>query len=230
MNKETLQAMIYTEGKTQREVAKEFNLSEACVSKRMKKWGISKTPERRWIGKKFGSLMVVSVHGRDEYSHAILNCVCDCGNKIPVLNHSLTSGNTKSCGCNSRKRGSSHPNFKGYKEIQASHWGQYTKGAEKRMLEFDITMEYAWAKYLDQDCLCAYSGQPIFFPKTRKQKGDSTASLDRIDSSKGYVSGNVQWVHKEINRMKSNLPEGDFLKIIKNIAEYKELIGNKHDQ
>lgn len=223
MNKEVLQRMIYTEGKTQREVAKTFNVSEAWVSKQMKKWGVSKTPERRWIGKKFGSLLVISVEGKDRYSHAILNCICDCGEKISVVNHSLTSGNTKSCGCNSRKRGSAHSNFKGYRGIQASHWGQYTKGAQKRNLKFDITIEYAWSIFVAQDGLCAYSGQPIYFPETRRQKSNSTASLDRIDSSKGYITGNIQWVHKDINRMKSNLPEEDFLQIVKNIADYRSL-------
>ena len=223
MNKETLQRMIYSEGKTQREVARTFNVSEACISKKLKLFGISKTPEMRWVGKKFGSLTVLGIVRKDKYSHAILNCICDCGEKLDVVNHSLTSGNTKSCGCKSRKRGSKHPNFKGHKGIQASHWGQYTNGAKKRGLEFDITMEYAWSVFLSQDGLCAYSGQPIFFPKTRRQRSNSTASLDRIDSSRGYIVGNVQWVHKEINRMKSNLPEEKFLEFIHQIANYLSL-------
>lgn len=31
---------------------------------------------------------------------------------------------------------------------------------------------------------------------------DKTASLDRIDSGKGYEVGNVQWLHKDVNMMK----------------------------
>jgi hypothetical protein len=38
-----------------------------------------------------------------------------------------------------------------------------------------------------------------------------TASLDRIDSSKGYVEGNVQWVHKRINIMKNDLSDSEFI-------------------
>jgi hypothetical protein len=224
MNKKELETLIYTENKTQREVAKEKGVSEACVSKWMKRHGIVKTSERRWIGKTYGSLTVLSVSGKDKYSHAILDCVCECGTKISVLNHSLTSGNTKTCGCKSRKRGSQHPHFKGFERIQASHWGQYISGATKRGLDFDITMEYAWGIYINQNRLCALSGQPIYFPRTRKQKTQSTASLDRIDSSKGYIPGNVQWIHKEINRMKSSLSEKDFLQFIRQIAEYKQLV------
>jgi hypothetical protein len=38
-----------------------------------------------------------------------------------------------------------------------------------------------------------------------------TASADRIDSSRGYVEGNVQWVHKWINLMKLDHSQHDFI-------------------
>ena len=38
-----------------------------------------------------------------------------------------------------------------------------------------------------------------------------TASLDRIDSSKGYIEGNVQWVHKRVNLMKGNMSTENFI-------------------
>ena len=38
-----------------------------------------------------------------------------------------------------------------------------------------------------------------------------TASLDRINNKKGYIEGNVQWVHKYINLMKGYLHEDTFL-------------------
>ena len=34
--------------------------------------------------------------------------------------------------------------------------------------------------------------------------------LDRIDSKLGYIKGNVQWLHRDVNKIKSNLPE-DYL-------------------
>jgi hypothetical protein len=39
----------------------------------------------------------------------------------------------------------------------------------------------------------------------------ATASLDRIDSSKGYTIENVQWVHAIINNMKWDMPQSEFL-------------------
>lgn len=41
--------------------------------------------------------------------------------------------------------------------------------------------------------------------------GASTASLDRKDSTKGYVPGNTQWVHLVINDMKSDFSQQEFV-------------------
>ena len=38
-----------------------------------------------------------------------------------------------------------------------------------------------------------------------------TASLDRIDSNLDYIEGNVQWVHKRVNAMKSDMSTKEFL-------------------
>jgi hypothetical protein len=48
---------------------------------------------------------------------------------------------------------------------------------------------------------------------------EHTASLDRIDSSKGYCEDNVQWVHKDINRMKNTFDQDYFISLCKLIAE-----------
>ena len=49
-----------------------------------------------------------------------------------------------------------------------------------------------------------------------------TASVDRIDSTKGYLKGNVQWVHKSINQMKSNRTDEEFIALCKAVALYNE--------
>jgi len=56
----------------------------------------------------------------------------------------------------------------------------------------------------------------------------NTASLDRIDSSKGYESGNIQWVHKQLNNMKQALPENEFFEWIKLVHSFKDLARNHH--
>lgn len=54
-------------------------------------------------------------------------------------------------------------------------------------------------------------------------KKNRTASLDRIDSSKGYLENNVQWVHKDINWMKQDYSHEEFLQYCKLIYENKKL-------
>ena len=51
-----------------------------------------------------------------------------------------------------------------------------------------------------------------------KIKNEQTASLDRIDNSKGYIVGNVQWVHKQVNFMKGTMEQKEFIKFCKLIS------------
>ncbi len=118
--------------------------------------------------------------------------------------------------------------YKGYEELSGTRWSSYQVGAQRRGLEFNITIEYAWELFLKQERRCALSGAPIDFDmsldnlrKTGHQGG--LASLDRIDSKQGYIEGNVQWVHKDVNKMKMELPQERFLEIVKQISKYKQL-------
>jgi hypothetical protein len=51
---------------------------------------------------------------------------------------------------------------------------------------------------------------------------DKTASLDRIDSSKGYITGNLQWLHKDINWMKNSFSQEDFIKLCRDVTRYQK--------
>lgn len=42
--------------------------------------------------------------------------------------------------------------------------------------------------------------------------------MDRIDHTKGYVVGNVQWVHRHINMMKWKLGQELFIDLCKKVA------------
>ena len=66
---------------------------------------------------------------------------------------------------------------------------------------------------------CSLSGLPIRLPTDTYDKA-STASLDRIDSSKGYIPGNVQWVHKKINMMKNRLPDSEFIALCAAVVKH----------
>ena len=64
--------------------------------------------------------------------------------------------------------------------------------------------------------VCAISG----FPLTLERNNLLLASVDRIDSSKGYIKGNVQFVAKCVNIAKSDLPQDEFIAMCKAVVDY----------
>lgn len=165
-------------------------------------------------GKRFGKLLVKSVHSRSRNGHIRWSCVCDCGGSHDVLSTHLLSGKITHCGC-IQYRGKSNKLWSGCGEISGNFWTSLVRGANglkgRKPIEFEITIEYIWDLFLKQNRKCALSGLPIWFPNTTTQTQSKTASLDRIDSSKGYVMGNVQWVHKDINKMKNSFSQEYFI-------------------
>lgn len=115
----------------------------------------------------------------------------------------------------------------GYKDIAGYTWRRIQSGASQRNLEFSITIEEAWDIYTSQKGICALSGFPIVLDASlgslnKNGYQRSTASLDRIESDKGYIKGNVQWVHKDINRLKSNWSEEHFFKMCEAVTLFQD--------
>jgi len=211
------------EGVQQREISHILGCSEGYVSRFVKQFGLSNDIHEEFIGKPFDQLTPVKHVGKDPKSHkSIYLCLCSCGKTIEVLGNSLQSGNTKSCGCTSRKRGKDHPNFKGYGEINITYWNSVMFGAKSRKLEVGITLEDIWNLFLKQDRKCALSGVKLGFAPTRKTIQLQTASLDRIDASKGYIEGNIQWIHKHLNAMKWKLTDEDFIGWCREVVQYQD--------
>lgn len=109
--------------------------------------------------------------------------------------------------------GEKNPRFTGYEDMQGTFLSSIKAGAKSRGIDFLVTKEYIWRLFIAQDRKCRYTGIPIFFSRNNIEHamGHGTASLDRIDPSKGYIEGNVQWVHKRVNMMKGNMQEQEFL-------------------
>ena len=79
-----------------------------------------------------------------------------------------------------------------------------------------------WALNYDQFMAC-YTGYCELSEQELSMKiGNTTASLDRIDSSRGYEPENVQWVSCEVNMMKRNLPQEKFLAICNAVSRTAE--------
>ncbi len=109
-----------------------------------------------------------------------------------------------------------------YGEIAGNHFATIRSQAESRGLSFEITIKFIWELFLKQNRCCAISGVLLTF-NDNKLHSRRTASLDRIDSERGYTEDNVQWIHKTINKLKWDYSEKEFFDWIKKIYEFKKL-------
>ncbi len=157
------------------------------------------------------------------------NCDCDCGKSALVREFDLILNKRKSCGCLHEFRSKGHLKFGGYGDINGTVWHNIRRSALRRDIEFKISIEYAWNLFEFQERKCALSGMELSFME-RKDCRDNTASLDRIDSSKGYIEGNLQWIHKDINRMKNKYSNDYFVKICDMISKNLERQRDKEVQ
>jgi len=121
--------------------------------------------------------------------------------------------------------------FKGVGRLSKSKFGKYIIHARNRNIKFDLTIEEAWEKYVEQNGRCILSGIPIYFNfngEILKQKGknECTASLDRINSKLGYNKNNIHWTHKHINEMKWDFDLDYFVILCNKISNYNNTIPN----
>lgn len=176
-------------------------------------------------GKQFGKWTVIRRSESTRCGRTRFECKCSCGVIKYVLSCHLISGKSTHCGTCIRF-GPSHQQWKGYGEISADFWQSIQRGASgakgrRTKIEFNITIEYIWNLFLEQERRCALSGIGLVMLGTRRRRL-RTASLDRIDNSVGYIVGNVQWVHKDINRMKGTLDQEYFMDLIRKIANHAQ--------
>ncbi len=175
------------------------------------------------IGKRFGMLLALEEYKKNDKGVFIQKFKCDCGNIkwIPTLSITKNVGRTKSCGCLKKQLGKNNRNWKGFGDIFAARWFLIKDSASKRGIEFLITIEYAWNQFLKQNRMCALTGKELFF-NYRLTDFTGTASLDRIDSNKGYTEGNVQWVHKYVNIMKQDFDQDYFIQKCEEVAQHQQ--------
>lgn len=143
-------------------------------------------------------------------------CRCECGTEKPVKACYLRNGQSKQCvDC-------AHENqrIKG-RLIPRMYWEHLTKNASTRGIGFDLKQEQVIELLKKQNYKCSLSGLPIEFAKTESEQkqGKTTASIDRVDSSKPYVIENIQMVHKIINFMKHTLQQDQFITMCKLVFE-----------
>lgn len=167
-------------------------------------------------GKIFNGITVLSVVGRNRQGNATWKCRCHCGKEFVASQSHLTRKTmpVKSCGCAHFRHGDKHHQWNGAGLISGGWW--YTHVLRERdqtartKLPVTVTVEQAWGLFLEQKGRCALTNTPLEISNVHER---NTASVDRIDSSKGYVFENIQWVHKHLNFMKRTYSQDYFIEM-----------------
>lgn len=168
------------------------------------------------IGEIFGPGVLHEYAGRNSHGHHLWHwrcLICDKKNGPSTPSHLRRS---KCCFSCSRER-DNNPCWKGYRDLTGVYLMQIKSDAYKRGLLFEMTPEYLWHIWEEQEGRCAYTRLPL--------EHGVDASLDRRDNAYGYVQGNVQWVHRDINRMKSDLRENHFISLCQLVARQLDCVG-----
>lgn len=168
---------------------------------------------RDLTGERFGKLVVTGrAPTNGAGGHTRWDCKCDCGRETVVeRSNLLKAGGIHSCG----KCGVEHDmaNERAYFRLAKS-------GAASRGLEFALTFE-EYLGLVSQDC--TYCGEA---PKLRNTAGNPNRSkryayimngLDRVDSSKGYIRGNVVPCCWTCNERKKAMSVEEFLAWIRRV-------------
>lgn len=156
-------------------------------------------------GQRFGKLLVIKFTHMDKY--AMWQCKCDCGTVIICRGTALRGNYTKSCGCVRYEKSIKHNQ---YKSVEYKLFNHAKKRAKRKNLEFNIELSDI---IIPESC-------PILKIKLNQLSLDNTPTIDRIDSSKGYLKDNIKIISYKANVRKSN----------GTLDEYKSILNymNKH--
>lgn len=229
LDKCTLEEEYLINKLSSREIAKKYKKDQKTVLNKLHLFGI---PIRNQINdlsnQVIGGLTVLCIDKKGYDNCYWWKCRCECGNYELVSSYKLLNKLKKCCKKCIRNK-NANLLFTGVGELSGKFIGQIKSGAKKRKIEFLLDGEYLWNLFLKQNKLCALSGAELSLGGLPGHRNEITASLDRINSSKGYVKENVQWVHKIVNLMKSDLDENTFINYCKRVANNDQKFDRRRD-
>ena len=167
------------------------------------------------IGDQYKHWTVISGPKLSNYSTLLYEVQCDCGStKFVQANELLDPTRNFQCmKCASKEKFSIITLKNGrVGELTKTRYSKLVKSAKTRGIEFLVSMEYLWNLFIAQNNKCAITGDELH---TLME-----SSLDRIDSTKGYVEGNVQWVTIQANLSKHIMSMEELLQFCNKVINH----------
>ena len=187
-----------------------------------------------YLGERFGEWTVIGFSHRDKNRTQNWRMRCSCGEDEVVLLSNLIRGTSTCCrSCSAKNsRGNKNAQWQGGEFLSASYFKRLKDRAHKANIDVSIDISDLENLFHQQKGRCAYTDLELKFSDVQsginhKRVIDQTASVDRIDSTKGYHKNNIQFVHKTVNTMKWDLDENEFLDLVHKIYRYRQVRGEK---
>jgi len=112
----------------------------------------------------------------------------------------------------------------GTKDIPGYIISQWKGSAQTRGHDWSVTPEYLQGLYDQQNGKCYYTGLTLEVPAKRgvsRKRSPYRISLDRLDSSKGYILGNVVLASTFANYAKNDWPADEFESLLDQTAVFR---------
>lgn len=178
------------------------------------------------IGKKLGKLTVIKKNSKNPNKGSEWLCKCSCGGSL-ILNTTQIrreNGRITSCGCEKNLNSAfNNKKFVIIKRLYDSQIKRNEKTKKYNIIGIDEFYKLSFGN-------CFYCGtQPSrrvireeYIYKKNKKKSEFiyVNGVDRIDSSKGYIKGNVRSCCSSCNIAKNSLSEDKFRKLIIDIYNH----------
>lgn len=144
-------------------------------------------------GQKFTRLTVISRSDKTgPRKSSVWNCICDCGTSLTVPIGSLSSGNTRSCGCLQKDTVSSMMRKHGMSKTRIYNiWNGILTRCKNQN-------HHSYARYGAVGLTVC--DRWLSFDNFITDMGECPYkhSIDRIDNSKGYEPDNCRWVEQRV--------------------------------
>ena len=101
--------------------------------------------------------------------------------------------------------------------------------SKRNNIDFSISFDDIKNLWQIQDGTCALSGIKMTY-ELQSGRTPTNISIDKIDQSKGYVTGNVQLVCMACNQIKSDMSEDEMYSFCKAIVHHYENKNNKNSR
>lgn len=167
------------------------------------------------IGDKYKSWTVIDGPRSSKNQCIEWKVQCICGNTRWIQGNELIDPNRcfecQSCAQKKRAKQTTLDNGR-VGDLNKTRYSKLKRSAEKRNIDFSVSIEYLWNLFQTQKQICGITGDYI--------QSIDEASLDRIDSSNGYIEGNVQWVTKQANVSKHIMSMEELYEFCKKVLKH----------